>query len=339
MRGTDSAAPAAGLHPRTNSFAPEDKLIRARGQTSSHPRTKGGGFVFGCGLFRGGRGDLRGTGNLRNFAAEGRARRGFQVLSACILMTKEERHAIILDNLLRHERVQVSELAEILEVSAVTIRKDLTELEKEGKLYRSHGHAIKMDPYVNNRSVNEKEKLMPKEKLLIGAKAASLITRDDSIIVASGTTVHAFARCIKPVHRLTVMSASLCVSEILASNDAIEIIQLGGILRHSSQSVVGEYAKAPFSDCACSKLFLGVDGIDLEYGITTTDIREAELNKVMIQAAQKVIVLADSSKFHRRGFSKIADMDDVDLVITDAGIPASAARRLEERGIELMIAD
>ncbi|MBD5185302.1 MAG: DeoR/GlpR transcriptional regulator [Bacteroides sp.] len=254
-------------------------------------------------------------------------------------MTKEERHAIILDNLLRHERVQVSELADILEVSAVTIRKDLTELEKAGKLYRSHGHAIKMDPYINNRSVNEKEKLMPKEKLLIGAKAASLITRDDSIIVASGTTIHAFARCIKPIHRLTVMSASLAVSEMLAANDAIEIIQLGGILRHSSQSVVGEYAKAPFADCACSKLFLGVDGIDLDYGITTTDIREAELNKTMIQAAQKVIVLADSSKFHRRGFSKIAEIDEVDLVITDSGIPASTARRLEESGIELLIAD
>ena len=102
---------------------------------------------------------------------------------------------------------------------------------------------------------------------------------------------------------------------------------------------VGEYAKAPFADCACSKLYLGVDGIDLEYGITTTDIREAELNKVMMRAAQKVIVLADSSKFHRRGFSKIADMDEVDIIITDAGISSSTARRLEESGIEVMIAD
>lgn len=253
-------------------------------------------------------------------------------------MTKEERHAIIMDNLLRHERVQVSELAEILEVSAVTIRKDLTELEKAGKLYRSHGHAIKMNPYINNRSVNEKEKLMPSQKLNIGQKAASLITRDDSIIIASGTTIHAFARQIQPIHRLTVISASLQASEILSTDDSIEVLQLGGTLRHSSQSVVGEYAKAPFNDCACSKLFLGVDGIDLEYGITTTDIREAELNRVMMQAAQKVIVLADSTKFNRRGFSKIADMEEIDLIITDDGIPAPLARQLEERGIELLIA-
>ncbi len=253
-------------------------------------------------------------------------------------MTKEERHTIILDSLMRHERVQVSELAEQLDVSAVTIRKDLSELEKQGRLYRSHGHAIKADPYINNRSVNEKATIMPAEKMLIGAKAAELITADDSIILASGTTIHAFAGCIRPIHRLTVISACLRATEILGSLENVEIIQLGGILRHSSLSVVGEYAKRPSADCACSKLFLGVDGIDPDFGITTTDIREAELNKVMMKAAQKVIVLADSSKFMRRGFSKIADFNDVDLIITDNGVPRAMRERLEEHGIELIIA-
>lgn len=253
-------------------------------------------------------------------------------------MTKEERHEIIIESLMTHERVQVSELADRLEVSAVTIRKDLSELEKLGRLYRSHGHAIKTDPYINNRSVNEKEGLMPSQKMLIGAKAAELITADDSIIMASGTTIHAFARCIRPIHHLTAISACLRATEVLGSMENIDVIQLGGILRHSSMSVVGEFAKAPFADCTCSKLFLGVDGIDPDYGITTTDIREAELNKVMMGAAQKVIVLADSSKFMRRGFSKIADISEVDLIITDAGVPDSMRARLEEHGIELIIA-
>lgn len=253
-------------------------------------------------------------------------------------MTKEERHEIIIDRLTKHERVQVSELSEMLDVSAVTIRKDLSELEKQGRLYRSHGHAIKTDPYINNRSVIEKEKLMPSQKMIIGAKAAELITADDSIIIASGTTIHAFARCIKPKHHLTAISACLRATEILGTMDNVDIIQLGGILRHSSLSVVGEFAKAPFADCTCSKLFLGVDGIDPDFGITTTDIREAELNKVMMRAAQKVIVLADSSKFMRRGFSKIADISEVDLIITDSGVPAAMRERLEEKGIELIIA-
>lgn len=254
-------------------------------------------------------------------------------------MTKEERHQLILDILMKHESVQVSNLSSLLEVSAVTIRKDLTELERENKLYRSHGKAILINPYINNRSVNEKEKLATEEKNSIGRTAAAMITKDDSIIIASGTTVHALARNIRPIHKLTVISASLQVSEILAANEAIDIIQLGGTLRHSSSSVVGKYAEDILSNFCCSKLFLGVDGIDLEFGITTTDVRETYLNKAMMRIAQKSIVLADSSKFRRRGFSKIANIEDIDIIITDSGIPSSIAHQIEELGIELIIAE
>ena len=165
-----------------------------------------------------------------------------------------------------------------------------------------------------------------------------MISRDDSIIIASGTTMHALARNIKPTHKLTVISASTVVSEILASQEAIDIIQLGGTLRHSSNSVVGKYAESILPNFCCSKLFLGVDGIDLDYGITTTDLREADLNREMMKIAQKVIVLADSSKFRRRGFSKICDMDEIDVIITDEGIPQKIASRLEEMGVKLIIA-
>jgi DeoR/GlpR family transcriptional regulator of sugar metabolism len=252
-------------------------------------------------------------------------------------MTKEERHSLIIDTLIKHESIMVSDLSSLLAVSAVTIRKDLTELEKDNKLYRSHGKAILINPYINNRSVNEKEKLYRDEKKQIGKAAASLITKDDSIIIASGTTVLAFARSIRPTHRLTVISASLQVSEILGSNESIDVVQLGGSLRNSSLSAVGKYAEAPLADFSCSKLFLGVDGIDLDFGITTTDIREADLNKVMMRAAQKTIVLADSSKFRRRGFSKIANMDEIDLIITDSHISDKLAQRIESMGIELKI--
>lgn len=254
-------------------------------------------------------------------------------------MTKEERHNLIMDALMKHEAIQVSDLASLLDVSSVTIRKDLTELEKGSKLYRSHGKAILINPYINNRSVNEKVKLAPEEKKQIGRCAASMITKDDSILIASGTTVLAFAQCIRPVHKLTVVSASLQVSEILACNQDIDIVQLGGLLRHSSMSVVGQYAEQPLSGFSCSKLFLGVDGIDLDFGITTTDIREAELNRVMMRAVQKTIVLADSSKFRRRGFSKISNLDEIDIVITDHNVPDKIAQRIDELGIELVIAD
>lgn len=253
-------------------------------------------------------------------------------------MTKEERHSFINDILLKQGSIPVSELAERLEVSAVTIRKDLTEMEKESKLYRSHGKAILINPYINNRSVNIKEKINVDEKQLIGHEAAKLITVDDSIILASGTTVHALANNIHTNERLTVVSASLPASMALAQNESINIIQLGGWLRHSSLSVTGQYSKQILNDCSFSKLYMGVDGIDFEYGLTTTDIREAELNRSMMESAQKTIVLADSSKFGRRGFAKICNMEDVDIIITDAGISPQNAAAVEALGIELIIA-
>lgn len=243
-----------------------------------------------------------------------------------------------MEELIKHGSVLVSDLVRLLDVSAVTIRKDLTELEKSDKLYRSHGKAVLINPYINNRSVNEKEKLAPDEKHAIGREAAQLITRDDSICIASGTTVHALARNIVPIHKLTVVSASLPVSNILSVHENVDIIQLGGMLRHSSLSVVGEYSARILADCSFSKLYMGVDGIDFEYGISTTDMREAALNQKMIAAAQKTIVLADSSKFGRRGFARIADIDAVDIIVTDAGISPKIAKKVEDLGIELIIA-
>lgn len=253
-------------------------------------------------------------------------------------MTKEQRHEMIMEALIKHGSVMVTDLVTMLNVSAVTVRKDLTELEKGDKLYRSHGKAVLINPYINNRSVNVKEKLATDEKHAIGREAARLITRDDSIAIASGTTVHALARNIQPIHRLTVVSASLAVSNILSQHESIDIIQLGGMLRHSSLSVVGEYASRILEQCSFSKVYLGVDGIDFDYGITTTEMREANLNQKMMSAAQKTIVLADSSKFGRRGFAKIADMDAVDIIITDGGISPKMIKKIEDLGIELIIA-
>ena len=254
-------------------------------------------------------------------------------------MLKKKRQAQIMEVLLKEESITVTQLAELLDVSSVTIRKDLTELEQESKLYRSHGRAIIINPFTFNRSVNVKEKIAVEQKEAIGREAAQLIDQDDSIIIASGTTVHALARNIKPKHRLTVVSASLPVSEILSQDENNDIIQLGGMLRHSSLSVVGQYSKQILENCSFSKLFMGVDGIDFDYGFTTTDMREAELNQQMMRAAQKVIVLADSSKFGKRGFAKIGNIEDIDLIITDAGVSPNVVNQINDHGINLIIAE
>src|SRR5574344_1500446 len=158
-------------------------------------------------------------------------------------MTNAERHKKILELLIKENSILVTALSSKLAVSSVTIRKDLTELEKQNKLYRSHGSAILVDPYINTRSINEKEHLCADEKRQIAKEAAALITKDDSIIIASGSTVKAFAKLIKPINKLTGVTASLQVAEIMAQHDCVDVLQLGGMLRHSSISVIGQYAQ------------------------------------------------------------------------------------------------
>ena len=154
-------------------------------------------------------------------------------------MTKEERQSAILDQLLKQGSVLVSALSDNLQVSAVTIRKDLTDLERQGRLYRSHGKAILINPFTANRSVNEKEKLFPEEKYNIGTAAAQLVMPNDSIVIASGTTVTAFAQCLQHSLRFTAVTSSIKVSEALAANSEIEVIQLGGVWHHYDRSSRG----------------------------------------------------------------------------------------------------
>lgn len=254
-------------------------------------------------------------------------------------LSLSERHSYILELLRQQGSVSVIDLANQLKVSSVTIRKDLTLLEEKKMLYRTHGSAILINPYINDRHVNEKEKLYTEEKRLIGMHAANLITPDDSIIIASGTTMHALARQIKPQGHLTVITSAINVTHILACNKDIDIIQLGGLVRNSSVSAVGSYAEKMLENFSCSKLFMGVDGIDLEYGLSTTNMMEANLNQVMMKAAQKTVILADSSKFGRRGFGKICDLDAVEHIITDNHIQPKILDELRERGLEVTIAE
>ncbi|MCL6524546.1 MAG: DeoR/GlpR family DNA-binding transcription regulator [Thermoflavifilum sp.] len=246
------------------------------------------------------------------------------------------RHQKILQRLQEKGYVQVNELCQQLQVSAVTIRKDLKLLEQKGLLFRSHGGASLHNPYINELPVNEKEKIRIEEKRRIGEAAAKLIEPDDAIIIASGTTVLAFARSIRPRHHLTVITASLNVALELNRHPETEVIQLPGVLRKSSASVIGTYAEQLLQQFSCSKLFLGVDGIDPAFGCTTTSLQEATLNHCMIQAARKTIVLADSSKFGKRGFGKICDIDEVDQIITDREVSDTIVKILDEKGVEVV---
>ena len=252
-------------------------------------------------------------------------------------MTLSERHQKILEMLQLNGTVSVNELSRLLDVSSVTIRKDLGFLEEKKLLYRSHGGAILIDPYIANRHVLEKAKFFPEEKKRIGRKAVELLQPNDAIIIASGTTVLSFAQCIDPEAKLTVITSAMNVAMALLNCRDVEVIQLGGIVRHTSTSVVGDETERMLANFSCSKLFLGVDGIDLKYGLTTTNAMEASVNRAMIEAAQKTIVLTDSSKFGRRGFGRICNLEVVDQFITVSGVPPKLVVDLEVRGIKVTV--
>jgi DeoR family transcriptional regulator of aga operon len=248
-----------------------------------------------------------------------------------------DRHKLILNKLDLNGFVTVNDLSKEFNVSLVTIRKDLKLLEERKLLFRSHGKAIRVNPYIAEHPVNYKEKLHPKEKNNIATAAAKTLEPFDSIIIASGTSVIEFARHITPIEGLTVLTASLNTAIILSEHKDIDVMQLGGIVRSSSSSVVGPIGEKMLAEFTFTKLFLGVDGIDIDYGITTTNSMEASLNKEMIKAAQKIIVLADSSKFSKKGFGRICGLDEIDQIITDSGIDTTTKNRINELGIELTI--
>tara|TARA_R110002051_G_scaffold324920_1_gene424601 strand:- start:19894 stop:20646 length:753 start_codon:yes stop_codon:yes gene_type:complete len=246
-----------------------------------------------------------------------------------------KRHQIILEKLAKKKHLEVSELGELLNVSTVTIRKDLRLLEEKGLLFRTHGGASLDNPYINEKAIGEKEKISVEEKNGIAQRAAQMIDENDSIMIASGTTVQAFSKFIKPKNKLTVITSSLYVVLHLIQDKNIEILQLGGYIRHSSGSVIGSYAEHILGNISCSKLFLGVDGFDLEYGLSTTNLEEAQLNKKMLHSVQKIIVLADSSKFGKKSFAKICDLDQIHELITDKGISPEIKRKIEEKGVKV----
>lgn len=250
-----------------------------------------------------------------------------------------DRHNRIMEIMRQQNAVSVSSLASMMKVSEVTIRKDLTMLEEQHFLYRVHGSAILVNRYTNDRSMAEKESLFAEEKRAIGIYAASLVMPRDTIMITSGTTTRTFAREIEAKEHLTVITSAYSVAATLNGKRDIDILLLGGMVRSSSMSMLGPFAEQMLESLSCSKLFIGVDGIDFEFGLTTTDHMEANLHRLMVENAQKVIVLADHSKFSRRGFSKICALDRVDQIITDTGTPQALVEKLRDTGIEMTIVD
>ncbi len=248
------------------------------------------------------------------------------------------RHQLILKKLQEHGRVSIDDLSEEMQVSGVTIRKDLKLLEDKNLLFRTRGGGSSSNPYKIEKPIHEKELISVKEKQQIARAALTLIGDNDSIIIGSGTTVFELARCLHPPKRITVITPALKVAMELINRPNVEVLQLGGILRPNSSSVAGFFAENILENVSSGILFLGVDGIDLNFGLSITNLAETSLDQKMIDAAQLIVIMADSSKFGQRGLGRICHLDQVQYIITDEGASSETIKQLEERGIKVIIA-
>ena len=257
------------------------------------------------------------------------------------MLSIAERHKYILDKLNEYGFVRIADVADELGVTKVTIRNDVKILESRGLLYKVHGSARLANPHIADRDLETKSHLNRDAKQRIASRAVELIGESDSIMISAGSTTYALAEAIlasAPHGVLNVVTPFLKVSELLCTLDSVRVEQLGGVIHRKSCATLGENASLALSNIVCSKFFVGVDGIDPDFGITTSTIEEAQLSHKMMKASSKTVVLADSSKFGQRGFGHIASLEEVDIIITDDGITREMREVIESAGIELIIA-
>ncbi|MFN8255058.1 MAG: transcriptional repressor AgaR [Bacteroidales bacterium] len=252
--------------------------------------------------------------------------------------TVKRRNQIILE-LQKKGQVFVDELSKTYNVSEVTIRNDLEQLERKNLLVRARGGAINFESKVRiDHRLTEKSRINFKEKSAIGKAAARLIKEGDTIIIDSGTTTAEIIKNISHLKELTLISNALNIVNELVNLQNVNVIVPGGHLRKNSLSMVGPMAEKNLKNLHVDKVFIGVDGFDTKTGVYTPNIEEAHLNETMIEVANEVIVVADSSKFKRRSFAFICSLNKIHSVVTDSGIEEEDRKRLEDAGIKLSIA-
>jgi DeoR family transcriptional regulator, aga operon transcriptional repressor len=252
-------------------------------------------------------------------------------------MLIEERRQHILSLIQKQGRVVVDELSSDLDLSKITIRKDLDYLESKELLVRTHGGALPAQAgALSDPTIQEKEEFYHEEKVKIAKAAAAMVSEGQCIILDSGTTTTEIARSLASFRHLTIITNALNIATDLARSD-FEIIMIGGTLRKNSLSVVGPLAEDVLKEIHADIVFLGVDGFDIKIGLTTPNILEARVNRAMVAAAEKVITVCDSSKFNRRSLSLIVAASEIDHVITDNKLPDEEVKAIRDTGIEVTI--
>ncbi len=249
----------------------------------------------------------------------------------------EGRRRKILELVEQSGQVTIHDVVNQFAVSAVTARSDLDALSANGVVLRSHGGAVRYEP-TQDYPLKLKATLHRLEKSRIGQAAAQLVQPNETIILDSGTTTAEIAKSLKRAKlKFTIITSALNIANELADAPEISLIMLGGLLRRVSYSFVGPQAEAMLRDLHADRLFLAVDGFDVEGGPFTPDVLEAQLNGLMMKVSKEVTVVADSTKLGRRSLFRIGPVENVHRLITDARAPEEFTNALRKKGIEVIL--
>jgi DeoR/GlpR family transcriptional regulator of sugar metabolism len=251
-------------------------------------------------------------------------------------ISSTERHVIIIQIVNEKKHISVDFICSNFNVSQATARRDLDLLHEQAALTRVHGGAIAVRKSQPESPLFQRMEIQTENKQKIGLAAAELIGKGDTVFLGSGTTVYEVAKNLKNCEDITVITNSLLVINELVSCRGITLVALGGIVRHSEQSMIGHIAESSLSGLFADIVIIGIHGIDVEQGLTNHHLPEAVTDRKILEAGKRVFIVADHSKCGMISVSKVAPLSVIDTLVTDEETPTEFVNELKMIGIRVI---
>src|SRR5680860_148200 len=255
-------------------------------------------------------------------------------------MYAEERQQAIAQLVAQHGRLSVNALAARYNVTAETVRRDLSRLERMGFVRRVHGGVVTAGSLGGSESgLTERDSANTAEKDRIAKAALALLPPPGStVLIDAGSTTSRLASMLPPDHHLIVVTNAVPIAALLAGNPQIELHLLPGRVRTTTQAAVGADTVRALGDLRAATVFLGTNGITVDHGLSTPDRNEASTKRAMVECSHQVILLADATKVGTEAPIRFAPLSEVDVVVTDSGISSSDRCALSDAGPDVVVA-